>query len=141
MTNPTTPAKRRALSASLLGLILLVILFVGLLVWIYGGRGAVVATFQQPSTVTYDDAAYVAEIQTAGNDPFTIGDDGHYQLFIGRSNSYGHRTNISVFGADGQRAKDAIATATPAWTAAGFRLTFADGHEYFVPAEAFTGGR
>jgi hypothetical protein len=49
--------------------------------------------------------------------------------------SYGHRVDINTTAAEsfGVRATE--------WTAAGLRIRFTTGHELFVPAAEFTGGR
>lgn len=59
-----------------------------------------------------------------------------YRMVIGRSPgaSYGHWVDVdTALGADG------IESTT--WTDSGVRVRFPTGHEVFVPARSFTGGR
>ncbi|GAA4513976.1 hypothetical protein GCM10023191_081870 [Actinoallomurus oryzae] len=60
-----------------------------------------------------------------------------YHLVIGSdpSLSYGHRVDINAAGDGGFGVRAAE------WTAAGVRIRFTTGHELFVPATMFIGGR
>jgi hypothetical protein len=60
-----------------------------------------------------------------------------YHLVIGSdpSLSYGHRVDINATGDGGFGVRAAE------WTAAGVRIRFTTGHELFVPATMFIGGR
>ncbi|GAA3683870.1 hypothetical protein GCM10022224_055580 [Nonomuraea antimicrobica] len=90
-------------------------------------------TDRQPATVAYDDESshVVAFIRY-----HSLLEDT-YRLYAGRDPSlqYGHFIDVGFAGAADQ---PVISTQ---WTREGVRVRFGTGHELFIPAAAFVGGR
>ncbi|GAA3471309.1 hypothetical protein [Nonomuraea roseola] len=90
----------------------------------------VVYRSDQPATVAYvDDSKHLLALvrQSA-----LLGES--HQIVVGRdpSSSYGHRVDIET---------SADSVKTTEWTTAGVRVLFDTGHELFIPARYFIGGR
>ncbi|GGL18111.1 hypothetical protein Sme01_55500 [Sphaerisporangium melleum] len=127
------PPARRGRSARLrsLGLVVLgIALGVALTVAARWPRTEVVYRGDQPATVAYDDGsphvlALVRRSSLAGES---------HQIVVGRDPglSYGHRVDIET---------SARSVTAAEWTTAGVRVSFDTGHELFIPARYFTGGR
>ncbi|MFB7875988.1 hypothetical protein ACFC06_12100 [Nocardia sp. NPDC056064] len=90
---------------------------------------------RQPDTVSYADGSthYVAIYETRT----LLGRDRHHQIYSGRdpSLSYGHFVRVDFTGTDN------LEFAAVDWLPEGVRLRFDSGHELFIPAEKFVGGR
>ncbi|NUW45490.1 hypothetical protein HT134_36025 [Nonomuraea rhodomycinica] len=86
----------------------------------------------QPATVAYADGSrhLLALVRRSS----FVGES--HQIFVGRdpSLSYGHWVDIETF-AESESVK------TTEWTTSGVRVVFDTGHELFVPARYFIGGR
>ncbi|WP_433479009.1 hypothetical protein ACQPZP_19430 [Spirillospora sp. CA-142024] len=92
---------------------------------------------RQPASVNYEDGSthYAGLVHTRS---WVFGRHQSYELYTGRypDLGYGHFVRLG-FGLDDQR--PVIADAT--WDEKGVRVTFTSGHEVFVPARHFVGGR
>ena len=92
---------------------------------------------RQPTSVRYEDDSvhYAGVIETRS---WVLGRHRTYELRIGRDPglSYGYFVRLG-FGGPEQR--PVIKTAS--WDREGVRVTFASGHEVFVPARHYLGGR
>lgn len=101
-------------------------------------RDTVVASFAQPASVTYADgsAHHLVVIDRGPSWGLPIGDGHRYELHAGRDpgDGYGHFLDLGV--PDGS-----LEGSDARWGAAGARLVLSSGHETFVPADAFVGGR
>ena len=97
-------------------------------------RSTLVHRENQPPTVRYQDgrAHHLGLYRER-----TLLSGASYRLVIGSdpSLSYGHRVDISATGAGSFDVRETE------WTAAGVRVRFTTGHEMFVPAAMFIGGR
>jgi hypothetical protein len=114
-----------------LGLVVLgIALGVVLSVAVRWPRSEVVYRSDQPATVAYDDDSkhLLALIRRSA----VLGES--HQIFVGRdpSLSYGHWVDIET---------SADSVKTTEWTTAGVRVLFNTGHELFIPAKYFIGGR
>ncbi|MFI6901081.1 hypothetical protein ACIBKY_07465 [Nonomuraea sp. NPDC050394] len=93
-------------------------------------RSEVVYRSDQPATVAYvDDSKHLLALVREST---LLGDSHH--IVVGRdpSLSYGHRVGIET---------SAASVKTTEWTTAGVRVLFDTGHELFIPARYFIGGR
>jgi hypothetical protein len=97
-------------------------------------RSTLVYCADQPATVRYPDGSR-HRLGLFRDRPLLGG--ASYHLVIGRdpSLSYGHRMEID--GGPGA----AFGVRTTEWTTSGVRIGFTTGHELFVPAHLFVGGR
>jgi len=97
----------------------------------------VVRTIQQPTSVSYPDNSthYVALKRYVSIGAPVVGGT-HYELWLGRDPQlgYGHTVAVDITGT----APEQFETD---WTEQGVRVRFASGHEIFVPARSFIGGR
>ncbi|MGP3921083.1 hypothetical protein [Nonomuraea sp. 10N515B] len=93
-------------------------------------QSEVVYRSDQLATVTYDDDS--KHLLALVRESALLGES--HQIFVGRdpSLSYGHRVDIET-------SADSVKTTT--WTTAGVRVLFNTGHELFIPATYFIGGR
>ncbi|MBB5084015.1 hypothetical protein [Nonomuraea endophytica] len=92
-------------------------------------RSEVVYRGDQPATVAYtDDSKHVLALVRRSA---LLGES--HQIVVGRdpSLSYGHRVDIET----------SAGVKTTEWTTAGVRVLFDSGHELFIPARFFIGGR
>ncbi|MBN6052239.1 hypothetical protein JYK22_09870, partial [Nonomuraea sp. RK-328] len=126
---PARPDRSRRLRG--LGLVVLgVVLGVALSVAARWPRSEVVYRSDQPATVAYDDGSkhLLGLVRRS-----TVLGESH-QVVVGRdpSLSYGHWVDIET-SADSVR--------TTEWTSSGVRVIFDTGHELFIPARYFIGGR
>ncbi|MEF2278592.1 hypothetical protein V3W47_09795 [Deinococcus sp. YIM 134068] len=102
-------------------------------------RRQVVARWDAP------DGIHHALIVDDGPSPTALFGSVHrWRLYLGRDAeepSYGHYVSLpelpDLYGQDEATWQDSRVN----WTSAGVRLTFPTGHELFVPARAYTGGR
>lgn len=119
----------------LAGLLVVCVLFAVLV----APRNRVVARWDAPGGV------YHALIVDDGPSPTALFGSLHrWRLYLGRDAeqpSYGHSISLpelpDLYGEDGSKWQDSRVS----WTPAGVRLTFPTGHELFVPARAYEGGR
>ncbi|GAB2474147.1 hypothetical protein [Streptosporangium sandarakinum] len=113
-----------------LGVVLGMVLSVALSVAARWPRFEVVYRGEQPATVTYsDDSKHLLGLVRRR----TLLGETHL-IVVGRdpSLSYGHLVDIET---------SADTVRTTEWTTAGVRVVFDTGHELFVPARYFIGGR
>ncbi|MGI5224222.1 hypothetical protein [Actinoallomurus sp. CA-142502] len=97
-------------------------------------RSTLVHREDQPSTVRYQDG-YEHHLGLYRERTLLHGTSYHLVIGSDPSLSYGHMVDITpTFGGT-------FAVRTSEWTAAGVRVRFTTGHELFVPASAFIGGR
>lgn len=133
MTADGAPWGRR-IGLMALGAVVGITLTVSLFIVAAWPHSTLVHRENQPPTVRYQDgrAHHLGLYRER-----TLLHGESYRLVIGSdpSLSYGHRVDISATGAGsfGVRATE--------WTAAGVRVRFTTGHEMFVPATMFIGGR
>ncbi len=132
-----TRSRRRWLAPAASGLVIGVLVTVlGLAVLSTEGI-TVVRTAQQPASVTYSDGSphYVAVKRYVSIGAPLVGGT-RYELWLGRDPqlNYGHSVAVDITGADPEQF-DAD------WTEQGVKVRFGSGHEIFVPAKAFIGGR
>jgi hypothetical protein len=124
--------KRLGLMAlgAVVGIILTVTLFV-VSAW---PQSTLVHREDQPPTVRYQDG-HTHHLGLYHERTLLHGESYHLVIGSDPSLSYGHRVDISATGVGsfGVRAAE--------WTAAGVRIRFTTGHELFVPATMFIGGR
>lgn len=97
---------------------------------------------RQPASVTYQDEYGARRTHYVGlihERSFVFGRHRSYQLFAGAEPdlSYGHFVDFDHGTGIGE--PPAIKSVT--WDDKGVRVTFTTGHEVFVPAGAFVGGR
>ncbi|MEU9837018.1 hypothetical protein AB0D67_36240 [Streptosporangium sp. NPDC048047] len=129
---PSRPNRsgRKSLGLIVLGAVLGAILSVALFVAAWWPRFEVVYRSDQPTTVAYSDGSkhMVGLVRRS-----TLLGESHL-IVAGRdpSFSYGHQVEIET-SADSVR--------TVEWTTAGVRTVFDTGHELFIPARYFIGGR
>lgn len=93
-------------------------------------RSEVIYRSDQPATVAYtDDSPHVLALVRKRS---LFGES--HQIFAGRDPgiSYGHWVDIET---------SATSVKTTEWTTAGVRVVFDTGHELFIPAKYFIGGR
>ncbi|HEY8479857.1 MAG TPA: hypothetical protein VIL71_08525 [Spirillospora sp.] len=92
---------------------------------------------RQPATVTYEDdnTHYVGVIRRRS---LALGRHGGYALYTGRDPEvrYGHFVRVGL-GSDETR----LIPRSVGWDRAGVRVVFTSGHELFVPARFYVGGR
>jgi hypothetical protein len=115
---------------AVVGITLTVSLFI-VAVW---PQSTLVHRENQPPTVRYKDGQ-AHHLGLYRERTLLFGES--YRLVIGSdpSLSYGHRVDISATGAA------SLGVQATEWTAAGVRVRFTTGHEMFVPATMFIGGR
>ncbi|MEV4091684.1 hypothetical protein [Streptosporangium saharense] len=118
-------APLRLLGALVLG----VALGVGLSVAACWPRSEVLHRSTQPPTVAYGDGS--SHLLALVRRSSLFGES--HEIVVGRdpSLSYGHRVGVEV----------SAPVRAAEWTEAGVRVSFGTGHELFVPAEQFVGGR
>ena len=91
---------------------------------------------RQPASVRYYDGSthYVALIHRRSE---VLSRDQGYELYLGRysSLSYGHFVEVGFTGPE----PPVVDSVT--WLDEGVQVRFSSGHEFFVPARYFTGGR
>lgn len=91
---------------------------------------------RQPASVRYYDgsAHYVALIHRRSE---VLSRDQGYELYLGRDPRlrYGHFVEVGFMDSEGP-VVDSVT-----WLDEGVRVRFSSGHEFFVPARYFTGGR
>lgn len=113
-----------------------VVVVLGLLVVLSWRRTKVVETFEQPESVEYADggsyAARLIQVRSLGAG-VGLGPD-HYEVWLGRTADYGHRVELAATGSD-------PADITVEWATEGATIVYGAGHEVFVPAEWYLGGR
>lgn len=110
-----------------------------LLAWLWVPRRQVVARWDAP------DGLYHALIVDDGPGPGRLlGSVHRWRLYLGRDAeqpSYGHFVSLpelpDLYGENAAKWQESRVN----WTPAGVRFTFWTGHELFVPARAYTGGR
>lgn len=93
-------------------------------------RSEVLYRSDQPTTVKYaDDSQHLLALVRKSA---LLGES--HQIFVGRDPSlaYGHRVDIETA---------AESVKTTEWTTDGVRVLFDTGHELFIPARYFIGGR
>jgi DUF971 family protein len=124
----------RRLGLMALGAVVGITLTVSLFIVVAWPRSTLVHREDQPPTVRYQDGQ-VHHLGFYRERTLLHGES--YRLVVGSdpSLSYGHRVDIGVTAAG---SFDVRATE---WTAAGVRVRFTTGHEMFVPATSFIGGR
>lgn len=110
-----------------------------LLTWLWAPRQRVVARWDAP------DGIYHAMIMDDGPDPGSLlGSVHRWRLYLGRDAeqpSSGHFVSLPALAdLSGENAAKWQESRVN-WTPAGVRFTFWTGHELFVPARAYTGGR
>ncbi|MFC9978043.1 hypothetical protein ACFVH6_44760 [Spirillospora sp. NPDC127200] len=96
------------------------------------------STAEQPVPSTYPDGtAYSARLLQV--DTLLLRRHRPYELWITRSGNpgYGHRIQIDDIDPDGGKPRITAAE----WRPEGVRVHFASGHQAFVPARWFLGGR
>ncbi|MGW6729549.1 hypothetical protein ACWF9G_26910 [Nocardia sp. NPDC055029] len=90
---------------------------------------------RQPDSVSYSDGSthYVAIFE----ERTLLGRDRHHEIYSGRdpSLSYGHGVRVDFTGTD------TLKFAAVDWVPDGVRIRFDSGHELFIPAGKFIGGR
>ncbi|MER7209770.1 hypothetical protein ABT340_22125 [Streptosporangium sp. NPDC000239] len=127
MSAPSAPGTRlRLLGVLLLGVAMGVALSLAASL----PRSEVLHRDVQPATVAYDDGS--AHLLALVRRSTLLGES--HEIFVGRDPglSYGHRVGLGAF---------AASVRTTEWTDAGVRVFFDTGHELFVPARSFVGGR
>lgn len=110
-------------------LVLGVVLGVGLSLAAHWPRSEVLYRSAQPPTVAYGDgSAHLLALVRSGS---LLGES--HEIVVGRDPglSYGHRVGVEV----------SAPVRAAEWTEAGVRVSFGTGHELFVPADQFVGGR
>lgn len=126
LARPNRSRRLKGLGLVVLGIALGVVLSVA----VRWPRSEVVYRNDQPTTVAYDDDSQhlLALIRQRA----LLGES--HQIFVGRdpSLSYGHWVDIET---------SADSVKTTEWTTAGVRVLFNTGHELFIPARYFIGGR
>ncbi|GAA3211336.1 hypothetical protein [Actinocorallia longicatena] len=111
-----------------LGVVIGVVVAVVVVMW---PRRTLVQREDQPATVRYADGAghHVGLFRER-----TLFSESYHLVISGDPGlSYGHRVDIGAGGSLRVRAAE--------WTDAGVRVRFVSGHELFVPAALFIGGR
>ena len=121
----------------------LVPLLIGLIVGVVVCAGATIAlrrpaqqtlyTSEQPGTVAYDDGSSHVIALIRDHSPL----EDSFRLYAGRDPSlhYGHFIDVDLPGIADEPVQ------STQWTREGVRIRFGTGHELFVPAASFTGGR
>lgn len=142
MHSPADQSRRpRTVAVVVVTAVLASLVTVIALVLVAGPKNHVVRAWDQPASVTYPDGRehHLAVLRRGTSLGAVIPLDflqPQYVLYTGSDPgySYGHFVDVTVTGGsfDG---------ATTEWMADGVRLTLTSGHEVFVPADAFTGGR
>ncbi|MET8862015.1 hypothetical protein ABZW11_03570 [Nonomuraea sp. NPDC004580] len=131
---PSGAARRPGrLGPLLIGLIVGVVLCAGAVIAMRWPAQQTLYTDKQPGTVAYDDDS--SHVIALIRDHSLVEDS--YRLYAGRDPSlrYGHFVDVDLPGI-----ADTPVQSTQ-WTPEGVRVRFGTGHELFVPATAFTGGR
>ena len=109
----------------------------------------VLAQWQQPAELTYDDCGpyYVSiverDIDWAG---FPLHIEHNHFIYVGRDSgrlSYGHMIKFSFHPSfdDYYDLPASLQKTDVEWTAEGVEMTFDSGHRLFVPKKALMGGR
>ncbi|MEU7555082.1 hypothetical protein AB0B01_22530 [Streptomyces sp. NPDC044571] len=114
----------------LLTVVLMTVLFLMTVLW--WPRTEVTYRSSAPSAIVYDRSPYFLALVHS----YSLSGRDAYRLAIGRSPtpSYGHWVDVdTALGAGG------IESTT--WSDSGVRVRFPTGHELFVPARSFLGGR
>ncbi|MFI6316641.1 hypothetical protein ACIBG8_03940 [Nonomuraea sp. NPDC050556] len=116
----------KGLGLVVLGVVLGVVLSVGAR-W---PRSEVVYRSDQPATVAYADGS--RHVLALVRERALFGES--HKIFAGRDPgiSYGHWVDIET---------SATSVKSTEWTSAGVRVLFDTGHELFIPARYFVGGR
>ncbi|MER5890958.1 hypothetical protein ABT160_44675 [Streptomyces sp. NPDC001941] len=129
----TRPRRRPGLLPPLWGLLAGVVLTVSLTTVLWWPHDEVTFRSAAPSSVAYPDGA---PYHLALTHRTTLSGGDTFRLVVGRgpTPAYGHWLDVdTALGHQG-------VTAT-VWTREGVRIRFAEGHELFVPAPSFLGGR
>ncbi|GGQ29363.1 hypothetical protein [Streptosporangium pseudovulgare] len=127
---PSRSRRLKGLGLVVLGVVLGMVLSVALAVAARWPRFEVVYRSDQPATVTYgDDSKHLLGLVRRS----TLLGETHL-IVVGRDPgfSYGHLVGIET---------SAGTVRTTEWTTAGVRVAFDTGHELFIPARYFIGGR
>ncbi|MFF5210176.1 hypothetical protein [Streptosporangium sp. NPDC000396] len=126
LTRPNRSGRLKGLGLLVLG----IVLGMALSVAAHWPLREVVYRSNQPATVAYDDdSKYLLALVRKS----TLLGESH-QIYAGRDPglSYGHWVDIET---------TARSVTTTEWTTAGVRVLFDTGHELFIPARYFIGGR
>ncbi len=143
MSQPQTPQpetrnrRRRWLVPAIWGLLVGLVLTAGAVAVLSLESQSVVRSARQSPSVSYSDNSthYLAVKRYVSIGAPVVGGTRH-ELWLGRDPglNYGHRVALDITGADPERFE-------ADWTEQGVRVRFESGHEIFVPARSFIGGR
>lgn len=131
------PTPRRPRSPVLLAVCVTLLATV---IWARWPTNRVRFTSCQPAEVTYDELGpYCLYVKETIPQP-CCGGGRHHSLVIGRSASAGHFADYTP-NAQGRDMASYLEGAEVDWQPDGLTFREPSGHEVFVPAEQFTGGR
>lgn len=138
-TEPRPAAPRVPGMRSILGVLVALLLFVAVLVAVFVDtrmvRTEILRTETQPPTVEYDGATYHAGLLR--QESWLLHRRLPDVVMVGRypDMGYGHPVYFEILG----NRDPALESAR--WSPAGVTVRLDSGHELFIPADAFTGGR